>query len=159
MQTFLPYADFKLSAQCLDMKRLGKQRVEAFQILNLLIKQSHDIRFVRRWRNHPAVLMWEGYETALASYGWNICKEWIKRGYKDTLTPKFSELLTLTEKLGDVPYPFWLYKEDFHISHRSNLLKKDYQYYSKYFGTELADTFPYIWPVRLINGEKVLCQI
>jgi len=32
MQTFLPYADFKESAQCLDYRRLGKQRVEAKQI-------------------------------------------------------------------------------------------------------------------------------
>jgi len=29
MQTFLPYADFKLSTRVLDYKRLGKQRVEA----------------------------------------------------------------------------------------------------------------------------------
>ena len=34
MQTFLPYADFKRSAESLDNKRLGKQRVEAMQIYN-----------------------------------------------------------------------------------------------------------------------------
>ena len=33
MQTFLPYPDFQLSAECLDYKRLGKQRLEAFQLL------------------------------------------------------------------------------------------------------------------------------
>ena len=36
MQTFLPYEDFTKTAQCLDYKRLGKQRVEAYQILRIL---------------------------------------------------------------------------------------------------------------------------
>jgi hypothetical protein len=36
LQTFLPYADFVKTAKCLDYRRLGKQRVEAFQILNIL---------------------------------------------------------------------------------------------------------------------------
>jgi len=33
MQTFLPYPDLRDSVACLDNKRLGKQRVEAMQIL------------------------------------------------------------------------------------------------------------------------------
>jgi hypothetical protein len=37
MQTFLPYEDFTLSAQVLDYRRLGKQRVEALQIYNVLV--------------------------------------------------------------------------------------------------------------------------
>ncbi len=37
MQTFLPYPDFKESFRALDSKRLGKQRVEAFQILNAIM--------------------------------------------------------------------------------------------------------------------------
>jgi len=28
VQTFLPYPDFKKSAECLDFRRLGKQRVD-----------------------------------------------------------------------------------------------------------------------------------
>ena len=49
MQTFLPYASFIKSAQCLDDKRLGKQRVECLQIL----KAIKDVNY--GWRNHPAV--------------------------------------------------------------------------------------------------------
>ena len=37
MQTFLPYRNFRKSLQSLDDKRLGKQRVETFQILNNLL--------------------------------------------------------------------------------------------------------------------------
>ena len=33
MQVFLPYPDFKLSLESLDDKRLGKQRVEAYQLV------------------------------------------------------------------------------------------------------------------------------
>jgi hypothetical protein len=43
MQTFLPYPDFQTSAKILDNKRLGKQRVEAKQILEiLLIKKEQE---------------------------------------------------------------------------------------------------------------------
>lgn len=59
MMTFLPHEDFEKSAQSLDYRRLGKQRVEAMQIYNCLLKPT-------RWKNHPAVLMWSGYEDALA---------------------------------------------------------------------------------------------
>lgn len=41
MNTFLPYADFQKSAQCLDNKRLGKQRVEAWQIYLTLKKGEY----------------------------------------------------------------------------------------------------------------------
>ena len=39
MQVFLPYPDFKKSLESLDNKRLGKQRVEAKQILNVLLNR------------------------------------------------------------------------------------------------------------------------
>jgi hypothetical protein len=38
MQTFLPYRDFKQSFRILDWRRLGKQRVEAHQILNVILR-------------------------------------------------------------------------------------------------------------------------
>ena len=63
MLTFLPYADFGLSARCLDRKRLGRQRVECLQILRTLRGVSTG------WRNHPAVKMWQGCENTLALYG------------------------------------------------------------------------------------------
>lgn len=68
MQTFLPIADFEQSLKCLDYRRLGKQRVEAKQILNVL-SPDYD---KKGWRNHPAVLMWKGYEESLKYY-YNLC--------------------------------------------------------------------------------------
>lgn len=72
MQTFLPYPDITLSAAVLDYKRLGKQRVEAMQILNALAGLK------RGWTNHPAVRMWRGYEDGLAAYHDACISEWIQ---------------------------------------------------------------------------------
>jgi len=43
-------------------------------------------------------------------------------------------------------YPVWLYDEEFHASHRSNLLRKDPEYYGRFGWQELPD-LPYLWPV------------
>jgi len=83
MQTFLPYPDFTKSAQCLDSKRLGKQRVEAWQIYEILRGKKS------RWMNHPAVRMWRGFERALLWYGLTICREWRNRGYNDSMYFRF----------------------------------------------------------------------
>jgi hypothetical protein len=50
MQTFLPYPDSKKSIQTLDYRRLGKQRVEAYQILRAITYGSG-------WRYHPVTKM------------------------------------------------------------------------------------------------------
>ncbi len=63
MQTFLPYPDFEASARVLDDRRLGKQRVEALQVLRALTRAQYG------WKHHPAVRMWAGHEEALAAYG------------------------------------------------------------------------------------------
>ena len=117
MQTFLPYSDFKKSAEALDMKRLGKQRVECLQILKALTGAGG-------WKNHPAVKMWNGYSSALITYGIAICIEWKKRGYKDTCLEKILQF----GNPGDIMPP-WMGNVDFHISHMSNLIRKDSEYY------------------------------
>lgn len=144
MQTFLPYPDFRESARVLDNKRLGKQRVEAYQILLTLAGAR------KGWANHPAVKMWEGYQSALFAYFDAVCNEWVYRGYKDTLLMKGSPLMTdeyLAAGLvgGFVPMPPWLGTKEFHASHRANLLRKDYGHYAQ-FGWDEDLTLPYVWP-------------
>ena len=134
MQTFLPYSDFKKSLECLDYRRLGKERIEAKQIHNILTGQQKS----NAWKQHPAVKMWENFEDALALCH-NLCiKEWIKRGYKNNMP-----LL----EIKNVVLPFWLGNEKFHASHRSNLLRKDFTYYSKFGWTE-ENNLPYVWPTK-----------
>lgn len=141
MQTFLPYRDFSKSAMVLDDKRLGKQRVECYQILRTLLGVS------KGWQNHPAVRMWRGYEHVLYQYTRHVCQEWKRRGFKDTVEDKVNQLYL--ERKGLPPkrfqYPPWLGRPTFHKSHRSNLLRKAPEHYRKYWPT-LADDLPYEWP-------------
>ena len=139
MNTFLPYADFSKSAKCLDYKRLGKQRVEAWQIYLALTKKNYG------WKNHPVVKMWKGYELSLLCYGLEISKEWKNRGYKDTLGQKMWEKLLSKVFSGQrIINPNWLGSRKFHSAMRSNLLRKDKKYYSK-FGWKEKNNLPYYW--------------
>lgn len=141
MQTFLPDPDYAASARILDYRRLGKQRVECKQILLAMSKTTGG------WRNHPATKMWRGYELELSKYGLAMCREWVERGYKDTLGQYFLAMCDAYEADGrpSVPPP-WLGDESVHASHRSNLLRKDREFYSKYGWAE-SDDLPYVWPV------------
>lgn len=140
MQTFLPEDSFIRSAKVLDRQRLGKQRVEAWQILRALRGET------KGWTTHPATIMWSGYETALAEYAATMCTEWARRGYVDNMYPRFAAILR--EANHHVVLPHWLGDEEFHASHRSNLLRKDYEFYSRYDWTE-PDNLPYVWPAPL----------
>jgi mRNA-degrading endonuclease YafQ of YafQ-DinJ toxin-antitoxin module len=95
MQTFLPYKSFKQSLQSLDYRRLGKQRVEAFQILNVLLERTD----TKGWRNHPITKMWKGYEDALKQYFNKCVYEWVERGYNNNmLLEKIEETLPLKKQ-------------------------------------------------------------
>lgn len=142
LQTFLPYADFGASARVLDMRRLGKQRVEVLQILNAL-----DMRLDKGWKNHPATKMWSGHSLALIEYGEAICTEWIRRGYRDTVLEKLDEKRWHgLFSSAFVHAPAWLGDEDLHLSHQSNLVRKDPEFYTPKFPGVPSD-LPYVWPV------------
>lgn len=131
MQTFLPYSDFALSVNCLDSKRLGKQRLESKTILNTLIGKSEG------WKHHPCVKQWKGYENALRLY-YNFClKEWINRGFKNTMEYEDIE--------EGIIYPLWLGRSNYHSSHRSALLFKNLDYYSQFSWVE-RPKLDYVWP-------------
>ena len=137
MQTFLPYKSFEKSAQVLDYKRLGKQRVEAMQIFNALTGvPTKSGKAYTGWLNHPAVVMWKGYEEALLLYKNKMIEEWILRGYNNTM-----EMIGVSD---DVTMPHWLGSNRLHASHRSNLLRKDYKFYSQYNWKESND-LEYYW--------------
>ena len=155
MQTFLPYADFVSSAAVLDDRRCGKQRVEAKQILLALGVPvgPHDATPGSRWRNHPAVKQWYGYERFLAHYAIAVCREWTSRGFRDSLTDQFvnaSEWIRLTfsdiSPSSVIGVPAWFGNEQYHASHRSNLLRKSPGHYERFGWSEPQD-LPYFWPV------------
>jgi len=132
MQTFLPYASFDRSFRCLDYKRLGKQRLEAKQILMCLRGEGST-----GWAKHPAVKMWVGYESAIANYLVKCITEWVMRGYNNTMTPP--------DFTPNAPMPPWLGDDRFHTSHKSNLLRKEPSHYGRMFGY-LPSDLEYVWP-------------
>lgn len=134
MQTFLTSPLFGITASQLDYRRLGKQRVEAMQIYNILSGNAKS----KAWQNHPAVLMWKGSETALAHYYNCIRYEWIKRGYKNTMPE-------LQFHSSEIKWPSWLGDDNFHRAHQSNLMRKAPEYY-KQFNWDVPNDLQYIWP-------------
>lgn len=87
--------------------------------------------------------MWKGYEESLIEYGVTMCDEWISRGYKDTTRERILEFSQ--PSLLPIQKPWWFGKSEFHISHQSNLLRKDPNHYGQYFS--VPDDLPYYWPV------------
>ncbi len=140
MNTFLPYSDFAKSARVLDRQRLGKQRVEGYQILRTLLGVTSG------WRNHPAVKMWRGYEWSLFDYTSAVCLEWTGRGYSDSIYDKLDALPFQTRDPFTQEVPPWLGDPALHSSHRSNLLRKDPEWYGQFGWLEPSD-LPYVWPV------------
>jgi hypothetical protein len=82
--------------------------------------------------------MWRGHEKALCEYGIAICQEWIRRGYKDTMLARF---VAMHATLPDTGMPEWLGDKEFHLSHQSNLKRKDESYYQ----FEVPNDLPYKW--------------
>ena len=139
MQTFWPYPSFAQSASCLDRQRLGKQRVEVWQMLRALTGQTDG------WRNHPCVKAWEGHEPSLAVFGMVCCREWIGRGYKDTTLPKIVDLWRrLPVPTGFGTRPWQGNGTDIHSAYRALLLHKDPDHYGQFGWTETPiDRFPW----------------
>jgi len=136
MQTFMPYgSDYDRSAQVLDRQRLGKQRVEVFQIIQSLTVAGYG------WKNHPAVRMWKGHVPSLALYGISICQEWRERGYRDSMMERIAPFTQ-----GNTDPPEWVDWPSLVLSHRSNLIRKYPERYRQ-FWPGIPDDLPYVWPV------------
>lgn len=142
MQTFIPYPNYDDIADVLDRQRLGKQRVEAYQILKVLYAKKRGVD-KGAWFNHPAVLMWDGYEGALCEYGIAICNKWISLGYKDSLKERFEVGLLFAKNNNK---PKWWGDKKVHTSHQSKLVQKKPDYYRGYF-QGVNEELDYIWPL------------
>lgn len=167
MQTFLTTYNLAENFRCLDRARLGKQRVEAWQILRTLCRDTDNPHLRKAleldtmplrgngWINHPAVKMWRGSERLLAVYGTRCCSEWLGRGYQDTMRWRF---INVIGALDAAPKPTWWHDEALAASHRAALLYKDPDHYGQFGWTEkpaepdAKGSLPYVWPV---NNKEV----
>lgn len=150
VNTFLPYPDATKSARTLDTKRLGKQIMEVGQIMRAHADPAYG------WQNHPATRMWRGHTGWLYMYA-NACASAWKRLPNTKSThgawtriqsefgpshphPDWHELIERTQTL-----PRWWGDPQFHLSHQSNLVRKDPDHYRPYF-PDVPDDLPYVWP-------------
>jgi hypothetical protein len=62
--------------------------------------------------------------------------EWVRRGFQNTMAKEVID--------EPVTYPSWFGNQKFHDSHKSNLLKKDFEFYSKY-RWQVDPANPYVW--------------
>jgi hypothetical protein len=139
VQTFLPFPDFRESAAVLDTARLGKQRVEALQVLRAIVLPSYG------WQTHPAMQMWRGYVPALTRYALDMVDAWTAQGHPDTTRPLITEFAPEVDAQAPRAVPSWLGDTALHLSHRSNLVRKAPEIYAPLF-PGVPDDLPYVWP-------------
>lgn len=153
MQTFMPSYSFSSSAVILDNRRLNKQIVEAYQIWSGRVPNA----------NHPAYLMWKGYNDALLLYIATLLNEYSWRNNKrhavyDNVKDAIS---TCTKR--PITYPKWVGNELFHTAHSVNLIRKNKTHYTNrdffYKGMVIpkydVSEYPtgYYWPIMPV-GKK-----
>jgi len=133
MQTFLPHKNFAKTASVLDNKRLNKQILECYQVLNVLSNKDPKAA----WRNHPAVKMWRNYEFGLYNYVQAMIVEANSRGIK---TDKNAEnILNLRYRFGlewSMGNPDWMSDKRLMkrvtTTHKANLFKKEPESYPQF---------------------------
>lgn len=140
MQTFVPSASVTESVRCLDVKRLGKQRVETLQIMKALAGES------KGWVNHPAVRMWRGHEGSLMAYQVETCNYWTSHyGYKDTCLDKTYSVFDEHFDHTNTSFPEWWGDSRVHDSHKNALVFKNPEHYKAYW-PDAIPVYNYYWP-------------
>lgn len=134
MQTFLPFPAKRDSLDALDNKRLNKQILECYQILNILTGNSKS----NAWRNHPAVLMWEGAESELYRYAMTATVIAENRGIKVDKNRENIQKLSRSRKslIWEDNQPLWSKSpailKRVTTTHKANLYTKDPVYYAEF---------------------------
>lgn len=135
MQVFHPLVNYVDSIRCLDRQRLGKQRVECKQIIDILLGNTSS----KAWRKHPAVLMYSQHVNYLINYYNQTLEEFARRGYRNILLKPLP--------VGEIVLPPFIGNEKFHSSHRSALLSKNSVWYKQFNWPEPVTLYyNYYWP-------------
>lgn len=154
VNTFCLDNDPKVCAKLLDYRRLGKQRVEAMQIIDAINSlESNDEKVA--WKNHPAVKMWMHSDTKIQKQYLNALKyylncmidEWVNRGYKNEMKHK--------KVIEPVIMPWWFTNKYIQLTHKCSLMRKDEKYYSFLETDETKENikYGYIWPSHLTDKQ------
>lgn len=136
MQTFITSHNFDECAKSLDSKRLNKQLLEGRQLFKILTYNE-----TGAWSNHPAALMWKGYERMFYKYLCAIRHECDLRGIKTdknwaAIQEMYNSVSFQHNTSPNVLTPWWMQDPEMLLrviqTHRANLYRKDSEYYYDY---------------------------
>lgn len=149
MQVFVPLTTFDECVRVLDNKRLFKQLLEAYQILNVILDRPKPDGTPRKgWKNHPAVKQWEYWPGTLLTYADAARRECDKRGIATEQMKKLLDELGIRRTKS---LPCWWGDAEVHSSHRARLLQKDWEHYRQFKWREARlrnlQSIPYQWAI------------
>lgn len=171
-----PISNILYTAKILDDRRLGKQRVEAMQIIDAIEKDG------KGWKNHPATAAWryrpierlsdtgldiadsvpteinesiqKAYLPALKLYHDIMIREWVDRGKNNNMEVFYTdeEYQSFIKGMwkNSIPFPEWCSIDSVQYSHATRLIQKDPGHYTPIFidlPNEYLD-YGYIWPAK-----------
>jgi hypothetical protein len=145
MMTHLPIENFAETATVLRDDELYPSRIDAYKVMEALLGIE------KRWIRNPVATMWRGSEFFLGQYALTMCNEWKVRHATDSLYDKFVRLIEDAMGAGvmtpssNADKPWWLGREGFHISHRSNLIRIAPKFYGPIWPA-VPDCLPYVYP-------------
>ncbi|MFP3168123.1 pyrimidine dimer DNA glycosylase [Thermoproteus sp. CP80] len=143
MQIFRPYVDWHKSAWALDDRRLGKQRVEAKQVILAILRRMGVLNDGRRgWLNHPIVLMYYNdgrpYLDDLVGYFNATVAEWRSRGFANNISlADVGPLIRSVRGAAGTPITH-VHEVEYR---RILLLKEPCHYLRRFSGEELEEVF------------------
>lgn len=162
VNTFIIVPDIEQTAKMLDKQRLGKQRLEAKQLIDILERYDQTGTCDGGWSSHPALRSWKGYTNSLKAYFNIIVNEWISRGCQNTMklypidTKRYrvvkcnfdGKTAHFQGPFDEYCYPFWVSFPPLYMSHQAALCRKNPEYYSSFLREELKPflTNGYLWP-------------
>lgn len=161
VNTFVVDSDLARNASLLDTKRLGKQRIEAKEIIDILESLDRGVIPKKKgWMNHPATKMWYGYTNALKVYYNYILTEFKKRSDHNTMQYYDIDvsLYYVNPYIGngnfkfpftEYSFPPWFAFPPFILAQRASLIRKSPEIYNDIFNCEEIQPYlqyGYLWP-------------
>ena len=134
MQVFMPYIEPHKSVRCLDPSRQGNQVYrECYMVM------------VDKKVIHPASKIWVEHKHQLALYALHgLMALWERKWYYPHWIDYFNDIADTTPDTG---MPSIIGYGPFHASHRSQLLAKDYGWYSQFGWSEKPGSLDYVWEI------------
>lgn len=155
MNIFLPYVtDINKSIESLDDRRLIKQILEVYQLLQIYEKEKHGIvlNSSRGYQNHPIYKHYRQYPDFLYLYGWCACQEYLYRFAKHHKYEEyFAHEVNSSKRAEFYNYiPFYMegHKNDPNMIRTTDPNNVEFLFQNKLINKWLSSKYTVIWSKR-----------